>query len=169
MTVGLAVVCLTAGCSGGSNSATPTADARGTDTSSRSTSELALTRAARAALTENFRLSVYVLWHNRIPAWASRSTRGPALAALRSAAAERRQQGIRVRNAAGGKYTIVSLRLDPSYARAKAVVRNQGRVVRYRAGRRLGRAIVVNDRARIELRRLGGSTRFVVWRVSPVR
>ena len=41
--------------------------------------EATLERTVRSALTANRRLSVYVLWNNRIPAWAGRSTRGPAL------------------------------------------------------------------------------------------
>ena len=36
-----------------------------------------LEQAARSALTENRRLSVYVLWNNRIPRWAERSTAAP--------------------------------------------------------------------------------------------
>ena len=125
-------------------------------------------RAVRSALNENFRLSLYVLWHNRIPSWAQHSTRGPALAALRSSAATRQQRGIRVRSQPG-HYTIVSVQLDPSYTRATGVVRDERRVFPYETGQRLGRSIAVDDHARIELRRLGETSRFVVWRVRPLR
>ena len=109
-----------------------------------------------------------MLWHNRIPAWATRSTRGPALKALRSAAATRRKQGIQIKNLSGG-YTITSITLAPSYATATAVVRSHQRVAPYKAGHRLGKAISASDHARIQLHRLGNTHRFVVWRVSPIQ
>src|SRR5438128_273743 len=78
------------------------------------TSEVALERGVRFALTRNRRLSVYVLWNNKIPAWAERSTRGPALAGLRSAAADRRRRGVRVQ-LLSDRFQVISIRLDPSY------------------------------------------------------
>jgi hypothetical protein len=65
---------------------------------------------------------------------------------------------------------ILSLRLDPSYVRATAIVLDRQRVQPSRRnGRPLGRAATLNERARYELRRLGESDRFVVWRVLLLR
>jgi hypothetical protein len=160
------LLAIAAGCDGGNDevatqpSPTTTASEKGT---------AALERASRSALSENRRLSVYVLWNNRIPAWAERSTRGPALASLRSAAQDRRNRGIRVR-VLKHRREIFSIRLDPSYLRATAIVLDRQRVQPSRRnGRPLGRAATLNERARYELRRLGESDRFVVWRVVLLR
>jgi hypothetical protein len=157
-----------AGCGGSSKQTAQTPNPSTATGSTHADARATLDRAVRSAVSENFRLSLYVLWHNRVPSWAQHSTRGPALAALRSSAATRQQRGIRVRSQPG-HYTIVSVQLDPSYTRATAVVRDERRVFPYEAGKRLGRSIAVDDHARIELRRLGETTRFVVWRVRPVR
>lgn len=122
--------------------------------------------AVQAALRENDRLSGYVLWHNRVPAWAKRSTRGPALAALRAAAAERRQEGIRVRTLSN-RYEILAIELNPSFERATATVRSRQRVRRYRDGEPIGRVVSLDERATVELRRLDETKRFVVWRLMP--
>jgi hypothetical protein len=156
------LVAIAAGCDGG-NDEVATQPPPATTTPEKGAA--ALERAARSALTENRRLSVYVLWNNRIPRWAERSTRGPALASLRAAAQNRRNRGIRVRMLESRRQ-ILSLRLDPSYARATAIVLDRQRVQPSRRnGRPLGRATMLNERARYELRRLGQSDRFVVWRV----
>ena len=156
------LVAIAAGCDGG-NDEVATQPPPATTTPEKGAA--ALERAARSALTENRRLSVYVLWNNRIPRWAERSTRGPALASLRAAAQNRRSRGIRVRMLENRR-EILSLRLDPSYARATAIVLDRQRVQPSRRnGRPLGRAAMLNERARYELRRLGQSDRFVVWRV----
>lgn len=118
----------------------------------------------KAAIRRNVKLSTYVLWHNQIPRWATQSTRGPALTALRNAAATRRRQGIQIKNLAGG-YTVSSIAIAPSYATATAIVRSHQRVAPYKSGRRLGKAITENDNARVQLHRLGDTKRFVVWRV----
>jgi hypothetical protein len=151
-----------AGCDGGNdNDATqppPT-------TTQSQTGEAALRQAVRTALNENRRLSVYVLWNNRIPDWGERSTRGPALVSLRSAAQNRRNRGVRVRMLQSRR-EIRSIRLDPSYAEATAIVQDRQRVQPSRQnGRPIGRAVVLNERARYELRRVGRSDRFIVWRV----
>jgi hypothetical protein len=157
---------IAAGCDGG-NDEVATQPPQATTTSEKGAA--ALERAARSVLTENRRLSVYVLWNNTIPRWAERSTRGPALASLRSAAKNRRNRGIRVRMLESRR-EIVSLRLDPSYVRATAIVLDRQRVQPSRRnGRPLGRAAMLNERARYELRRLGQSDRFVVWRVVLLR
>ena len=134
-------------------------------TTQSQTGEAALRQAVRTALNENRRLSVYVLWNNRIPDWGERSTRGPALVSLRSAAQNRRNRGVRVRMLQSRR-EIRSIRLDPSYAEATAIVQDRQRVQPSRQnGRPIGRAVVLNERARYELRRVGRSDRFIVWRV----
>ena len=124
----------------------------------------ALERAAREALRENDRLSGHVLRTNRVPTWATRSTRGPALAALKESAADRRDRGIRIRTLSSN-LEIISVDLDPSFASASALIRTRQRVRPYRAGRPLGRAVKLDERARVELRRLGESEQFVVWQL----
>lgn len=150
-----------AGCNGGNETATtqpPT-------TTAADTTEAALKQAVRTALSDNRRLSIYVLWNNRVPPWAERSTRGPALASLRAAAQNRRARGVRVR-VLKGRREVDSLRLEPSYVRAMAIVVDRQRVQPSRRnGRPIGRVAVLNERARYELRRVGQSARFIVWRV----
>jgi outer membrane murein-binding lipoprotein Lpp len=156
-----------AGCSSGShqaNSTTTSPSTSGATTSTQPDAQ-ALDRAARAALDANHKVSIFVLWHNRVPAWASRSTGGPALASLRSAAVTRRSRGVRAR-LLSDRRRVVSLKLDPSYTSATAVVVDRQRVQPSgRNGKPLGRTVVLNERATYELRRIGSSGRFVVWRV----
>jgi len=155
------LVAIAAGCDGGDGEvATQTPP----PTTSPETGEAALKDGVRQALRENDRLSGYVLWSNRVPAWATRSTRGPALATLRRSAADRRTRGIRLRTLLN-RLEITSIELDPSYTTATAVVRSIQRVRPYSRGTPLGRAIKLNERASVELRRLGAGGRFVVWRV----
>jgi hypothetical protein len=134
-------------------------------TTTSDTEPAALEQAVRSALTANRRLSVYVLWNNKIPPWAQRSTRGPALVGLRTAAADRRKRGIRVR-LLSDRFQVLSIRLDPSYTKATATARGRQRVRPHRVnGKPAGRSVELNETARIELRRLSGTNRFVVWRV----
>jgi hypothetical protein len=157
-----------AGCSSGSNHASSTTTSPSTSGPTATASQpdaQALKRAARAALDANHKVSVFVLWHNRVPKWASRSTGGPALASLRSAAGTRQSRGVRAR-LLSDRRRVVSLNLDPSYTRATAVVIDRQRVQPAgRNGQPLGRTVVLNERATYELRRIGSSGRFVVWRV----
>jgi hypothetical protein len=155
-----------AGCGGAKTSAHTRPST--TSTTPSSDPAVALDRAVRTALQENSRLSLYTLWHNALPSWAEHSTRGPALAELRSSAAQRRNQGIQIRHLSG-RLHILSVSLDPSYERATAIVRANDRLQPFRAGRPLGRVIIQNERARVELRRLGRSQRFVVWKVGLAR
>ena len=155
-----------AGCSSGSNKATTTQPPR--TTTGSGTGAAQLKRAVRQALRDNDRVSGYVLWSNRVPAWASRSTRGPALANLRASATDRRRRGIRVRTLAS-KLKIISVSLDPSYTNATAVVRSIQRVRPYRAGAPMGRGVKLDERAQVELHRVAGASRFVVWRLTPIR
>jgi hypothetical protein len=127
-----------------------------------------LIAAGRAAIHEDHRMSVRVLWTNSVPAHP-RATAGPALAVLRRSVAARARLGIRVR-LLSERFRVISIRLDPSYARATAVVYDQQRVRPYgRDGRPLGRAVVLKEWARLELRRLGSGMRFVVWKVTPIK
>ena len=153
-------------CSGDdNNSATETREATTAPATTTAEDETAaLEQAVRDALRENDRLSGHVLRTNRVPSWATRSTRGPALAALRKSAADRRERGIRIRTLAS-EFEIVSVDLDQSFASASAVVRSHQRVRPYRSGRPLGRAVRLDERARVELRRVGESDRFVVWQL----
>lgn len=163
----VAVAAISAGCGGASGNV---AGRSATDAkaSSAQTSEASLRAAVRGAIRANVQLSLYVLWHNQVPRWATQSTRGPALKALRDAAATRRHQGIQIKNLSG-HYTILSISLAPSYITATAVVRDTRRVAPFKGGHRLGKAIVGTDHSRVQLHRVGDAQRFVVWSVSPIR
>jgi hypothetical protein len=162
------VAAISTGCGGASgNVAAPTTSTDATAIGAQSSVPM-LREAVRRAIHANVQLSSYVLWHNNIPAWATGSTRGPALKALRSAAATRRKQGIQIKNVSGS-YTITAITLAPSYATATAVVRSHQRVAPYKSGRRLGKEISATDHARIQLHRLGNTQRFIVWRVSTIQ
>jgi hypothetical protein len=156
------LVAIGAGCDGGNGEVETQPP---TTTTTSETGRAALERSVRQALRENNRLSGYVLWSNRIPGWATRSTRGPALAALRRSAADRRERGIRVRTLTS-RLEITSIDLDPSFTSATAVVRSIQRVRPFEGGKPSGRAVKLDERARVELRRLGASERFVVWKLS---
>ena len=158
------LLAIASGCDGGDGEV---ATQPSPTTTSSDTGEAALKTAVQRALQQNDRLSGHVLWFNRVPAWATRSTRGPALATLRRSAADRRTRGIRFRTLES-RLGITSIELDPSYARATAVVRSTQRLRPYRGGKPIGRAINLDERANVELRRLGTSGRFVVWRVRVV-
>src|SRR6266545_5401083 len=160
------ILAITAGCNSGDTTTPATQPPRTTTASPTGAAQLK--SAVRQALRDNDRLSGYVLWSNRVPAWATRSTRGPALANLRASASDRRRSGIRVRTLAS-KLRVISITLDPSYANATAVVRSIQRVRPYRAGAPMGRAVKLDERAKVELRRVGGASRFVVWRLTPIR
>jgi hypothetical protein len=164
----LVAVCVATGCGSDATRAASTTDAAAKTVSTSPPARVVLARAARSAVNENFRLSLYVLRNNRLPSWAKHSTRGPALASLRSSALARKKQRITI-HSQSGHFTIQQITLDPSQARATALVHDKRRVVPYRAGKRLGRSVAVDERARVELRRLGTTMRFVVWRISPVR
>jgi hypothetical protein len=63
------------------------------------------------------------------------------------------------------RFQVLSIRLDPSYTRATATARGRQRVRPHVNGRPGARTVELNEKARVELHRLGGSNRFVVWRV----
>jgi hypothetical protein len=161
-----AVLLLVPGCEGAnSHSATP-APTRAS-TISGANGRAALLSGVRAAVAANGRLSGVVLWTNAIPVTATRSTGGPALASLRSAAAGRRKQGIRIRTLTE-ETVILSIKLDRSGSLATVVVRAREELVPYQAGKRLGRAIDLDERARLELHRSDHTNRFRVWNVTPI-
>jgi hypothetical protein len=155
------------GCGGGGGSKPTTAPRQSTTTSS-TTATRDLEEAVRTAIRLNARLSNYVLWHNVLPRWARQSTGGPALAALEAAAAERRKQHVQLRGISP-RFDIVDMRLDASYAEALAIVRETGRIHTYRRGHPSGRAVKVDARVRLRLRRMTRAPRFVVWEVAPDR
>jgi hypothetical protein len=156
-----------AGCSSGSNHASSTTTSTST-TSAKQPTPQSLRLAVRTALRSNDQLSGLVLWTNRVPQDATKSTRGPALVELRKAAAQRLSKHLRIRTVSSN-LQILSIKLDPSYARATAVIRSRQVVRPYRAGAPLGRTVKLDERARVELHRLGSKTTFVVWRVVGLR
>jgi hypothetical protein len=169
--IGCVIGCLVAGCGGGTkhpSGATPTPPPTTPPSQDAPSSVASLTQGVRSAVQTNARLSSYVLWHNVIPSWAERSTRGPALRGLRSSAASRHARGLRIRSVSQ-HVAILSIKLDPSYLVATARVRESGRIVPYRKGHRLGRSTALNEVARIELHRVAKTTRFVVWKVTPAQ
>jgi hypothetical protein len=61
-------------------------------------------------------------------------------------------------------YRIQSIAFAPSLGSATVVARSiQSVVPSHLDGRPLGRSVTVDERARIVLRRIGTSSRFVVW------
>lgn len=166
VTATLLLILVAAGCGGARHPAAPTQTVSKT---THADPQAALTRAVRSTLRANHRLARLVLWRNVVPASASQSTRGPALAALRSSAAGRRRRGIHIKVVFDG-FAIQSVHLDPSYTRATAIIVDPQRVQPYgRDGKPLGQAVKLSEKSRFELRRLGSSQRFVVWRVAPAR
>ena len=164
--IALLLLTIGSGCSGENDS---TATQPPATTSPTASSEATLKRAVRKALEDNRRLSIFVLANNRIPAWATRSTQGPALDALQAAASNRKKRGIRIR-LISDQFRVVSIRLNPSYRTATALARARQRVRPYaRNGEPSGPAVKLDERVRVELRRLGTAERFVVWRVNIVR
>lgn len=164
--VAVVFVLVAAGCGGSRDAALkPKPSTRQTGSTNHTTiGAAALDVAARKALRANYTLSLYVLWHNELPRWARQSTRGPALVGLRSSAEGRKKRGIRIR-VLDRKLTIVALKLDPSYTRATATIQSLQHLRPYRSGHSLGRAIKLDERAYVELRRIDSTSRFIVWKV----
>lgn len=155
-----------AGCQGGdtrpAEGSTPPTTTAGTTAPDDERASLA--RAARSAIEGDHALSVRVLWTNQVPQ-RPRWTAGPALTELRRSAADREERGIRVR-LVSERFRILDLTLDPSYTAATATVLSDQRVQPFgRNGQPMGKAVRLNERAQLELRRVGASDRFVVWKV----
>jgi hypothetical protein len=128
-----------------------------------------LRAAVRAALAANHKLAIRVLWTNRIPLTAGKSTRGPALAELTASAKDREKKGVRVRMIRDD-YRIISIELDVTKAHATAFAEWDQRVVPSNPnGTPRGRAVSLRERARVELRRVRNSQNFVVWKVTLVK
>ena len=124
--------------------------------------------AVRVAILADHRLAVRTLWTNSVPDHTV-ATAGPQLADLRRSVAARRQRGVRVK-LLSERFRIVSVDLDPSYTSATAIVADPQQVRPYSSdGRPLGAKVSLNERARLQLRRLGTSPRFVVWEVTAIR
>jgi hypothetical protein len=157
---------LLAGCGGGSGTTGKTVSTAPT-TSTQASPTAALEQAARAALEQNHTLSDYVLSHNAIPTWAAQSTAGPALAGMRSSAAQRRAGKVRVRVLTSA-VEIRLVQLDPSYTSATASVVERSRVRVYQHGRAVGGVRALNEPARIELHRIGDKSAFVVWKLAAI-
>ena len=122
-----------------------------------------------AALQANRELNVQELWTNRIPAAAQKSTRGPALAAMRVSVAQREKQRVRVRML-HNTYRILSVRFNGARTTATAVAQwNQDVVPSHLDGVRIGHAIALHERALILLHRIGASRVFVVWKVDLIK
>jgi hypothetical protein len=158
----LAVALVAAGCGGGGSHAALSTSTPAT-TTDRMSEQVRLEAGVRAAVKQNFKLSLYVLWHNTIPDWASQSTGGPALAALRASAATRRGRGIRIRPIKTA-LLVSAVSVDASYMTATAVADSRQRVRPYEAGKPQPKLIALHERARLTLRRVGSSDRFIVWK-----
>ena len=137
---------------------------RSSTTPGQQTAPAALERAIREAVTQDHALSVETLWTNEVPAHPP-ATAGPALAVMRESVLQRRKEGIRVRTLSE-RFTVLGVTLDPSYSSATVVIRDVQRVAPYKNGKRLGRAINLDEQAQLLLRRQGQAARFVVWKVT---
>lgn len=164
----VALACAAVGCGGGSTDS-PSVP-RTTAAAEAPDPRAELERAARRAVADNLRVSQYAGRHNRVPSWASRSTRGAALDNLRASTAENAKDGIRVTEV-DASTTYQAIRFDPSYGSATvhATLRARARV--YRRGRRAPRELAYTERARIQLDRVGRSDppHFVVTRITVLR
>lgn len=152
-------------CGGSSDDGDPTTGAR---TGTTPDSATVMRDAVERALMENLAISRRALWTNTVPASARESTRGAALIEMKRSAAERRQEGMRVR-VLEPRVKIEAVRLDPSYERATAtvVLRDRSRVQERQRRPRVEQA---DERVRIQLRRVGDDPpHFVVWQVSGAR
>jgi hypothetical protein len=154
------------GC-GGASSHPSTSTPAGTTTTDGVSDRARLASAVRLAVKQNFALSLYVLWHNEIPGWASRSTGGPALVALRTSAASRRERDIRIQPITTA-LRIQAIRIDPSYMTATAIADSKQRVRPYESGKPQPRLIALHERARLNLKRVGSSQRFIVWKAASI-
>jgi len=124
-----------------------------------------LRRAAERALEANHRLTVRVLWLDRVPAGPGGATAGPALAQLAQSAAARRRAGIRVRLLAD-HFQVSALRIHGPLASARLVDRQRLQPCSL-AGRPLGAAVSLHEQALAILHKLPGTDRFVVWELRP--
>jgi hypothetical protein len=67
-------------------------------------------------------------------------------------------------------FRVLSLQLDPTYTTATATVLDTPRVQpAHLNGRPLGRASSTSQHVRVELRRVGNTTNFVVWKTTLIK
>lgn len=158
-------VLLVAGC-GGSTKSTPThTTARTTvPTTAKPSGTKMLTSAVIAAVEADHATSTKALWTDTVPAKPP-ATAGPALKTLRRSAAGLRARGIKVRKV-HDQLKVVSVQLDPSYTTATATIRDLETVQPIHTnGKPFGHSVTETERARVELHRVVGTNRFVVWKV----
>jgi hypothetical protein len=132
-------------------------------TTDRPTASVVLEDAVRKAVNENHELLTRALLTNRVPS-KPEGTAGPALAVLRSSAAERRAQKIKVR-ILSETFRVLAVRLDPSYTTATVSVRNDQRIQISHDGKPSAPS-TVSEHVRLTLHRIGNTDRFVVWKVA---
>jgi hypothetical protein len=177
----IAAIFLVGGCGGGSRRASTTVQqavpsmtttgaivstTSAQPTSMRQNTRATLRSSVREALLANHHLAIHVLWTNRVPSTALRSTGGPALAGMRASARDRQIRGLRVRMI-HDDYRIKSISLAPSLATATAVAQSIQTVVpSHLNGDPVGKSVQLNEQARIVLRRIRASDKFVVWRLT---
>jgi hypothetical protein len=165
VTTGIAICIFAASGCGGKTAERTTSSTTSPATAARPATPDTLKAAVRTSLNAYHRLSVRSLWSNAIGPRPA-AIAGPALSDLRTALAQRRTRGVRVR-LLSDRFLIVSIQLDPSFTTATALVADPQRVRPYGYdGRPLGHAVSLDEHARIELHRVNRSLRFVVWKVS---
>lgn len=164
-TIALALTLAAGGCgSDAPHTTTNHPQSTTTDAASRQATPAVLEQAVRRAIIEEHKLSVEVLWTNRVPANPPASG-GPALAHLRRSVAQRRKAGVRVR-VLSEHFRILGVHLDPSYTTATATVLDNERVQPTDPnGRPRGRAVTLNEHVHLDLRRVGNTEHFKVWKV----
>lgn len=161
------VAFLLAGC--GSSPRSSTTDTAISATKTQAISGVAvLRRAVVAAIEADHKTSNNALWTNAVPAKPV-ATAGPALRQLREAVDGRRSKGIRVRML-HERFRVIEVTVDPSYATATAEVLDAQTVQpTHASGKPLGKSLSATERAKIELHRVPGTDRFVVWKVEDAR
>jgi outer membrane murein-binding lipoprotein Lpp len=127
-----------------------------------------LRRAVVAAVDADHKTSNTALWTNAVPAKPV-ATAGPALTNLRRSVAGRRKQGIRIRML-HERFRVLNVRLDPSYTTASAELIDAEKVQpTHESGKPLGKSLSTTERAELELHRVPGTNRFVVWKVQDLQ
>lgn len=155
-----------AGCGGGGTHADSASSTSAARTTNQPAAPVVLEDAARKAVNENHALLTRALVTNRVPA-NPEGTAGPALAVLRSSAAGRRTQKIKVR-VLSETFRVHSVQLDPTYTTATVSVVNVQRLQVSRDGKSSAPS-TVREHVRLLLHRIGNSDRFVVWKVALLR
>jgi hypothetical protein len=159
-TVGCALL---AGCGGTAHNSTISTAPKSTVTTPNVNKQLEA--AVRRAVEQDHRLSVEALWTNQLPAKPPASG-GPDLSILRRSVAQRRSAGVRVR-VLSERFRILSVQLNPSYAAATATVLDEERVQPTTSnGKPRGKPSSTVEHVRLELRRVAGAERFLVWKVT---